>query len=203
MSLAAVAKNLTFYVLAFQDIIRLAANHVYNPMLSDLLKSHYQTCKDYEQGYLDDLDTLSETPTVSFLFSSSQQLVRDVAYNLIAGILRTETDMQRTALVLSLEAAGEIFFQGFIAAFEQQNQHHSLKYFNRQHPALILSQSLTEQVWQNKLAAIPVSLTELELCEKTIDQVFAQMNTLANHLLNDIHAENELTTLSEVEVNCQ
>lgn len=200
LNLAATVKNLTFYVLAFQDIMRLAAECVTNPLLSEIVQNHYEACRGHDQRFLNDLELLTEIPTLHFLFSSSHHPVRDIAYELIADILRTDTDLQRTALILSLETAGEIFFQEIISAFEQRDRQYNLQYFTRLHHDLTLSQIKSEQSWENQLADIPVGLVELELCENTVNLTFARMDKLANYLLGYLNSPSDITAINQQNV---
>jgi hypothetical protein len=120
----------TFWVMTFQDIIRLNAELARDPEVRQVLAQHRSEDSGHEQWFLEDLKIAfgDEPMSIRWLFSDENRSVRDMSFALMAEVFRIDEDRLRLVLVEVLESAAGIFF-GNISRFLQRSGHASkLKY---------------------------------------------------------------------------
>ncbi len=179
----AMAKGLTFFVMAFQDVLRLTARRVSDPRLVEIARTHYTEDSGHEQWFLHDLKALDIDVSVGFIFSSLHEVSRDVGYALVAEVLGAKDDYDRLAVIYALEAVGHAFFEPAIGVFEQRNLASQLKYFARHHQEVERDHQLFESDVEGTLARSPLSAERFVQVLATVDRVFDQMTILADDIL--------------------
>jgi len=120
----------TFWVMTFQDILRLNTELARDPAVAQILLQHRDEDSGHEQWFLEDLRTVfgDEITSIRWLFSDENRKVRDMSFALTAEVFRIEDDRLRMVFVEVLESAAGIFF-GHISRFLQRSGHASrLKY---------------------------------------------------------------------------
>ena len=114
------APDLTFWVMAFQDILRLNASLTRDPQMRKIVRHHRAEDAGHERWFLDDLAAMQiPAPDVRWLFGERHSPTRDAAYALVSEVYRTTDDRLRLVLVKTLESAGHVFF-GRVAAFVER-----------------------------------------------------------------------------------
>jgi hypothetical protein len=178
----ALAKGLTFFVMAFQDVLRLAARHVSDPQLIEIARTHYKEDAGHEQWFLHDLKTLGIDVSVGFLFSPLHQICRDVGYAFVSEVLAARDDYDRLAVIFALEAIGHDFFEAAIRIFERRGLAGKLKYFARHHQDVEKNHRLFESDVEGALARLPLSSERFVEVLATVDRLFDHMTAFRDDL---------------------
>lgn len=174
-----------FFILCFQDVLRLCCQGVADAAIAELLEMHRRGDQGHDRWYLSDLKKMGTTVDVEFLFSRQLQHLRDVAYGQLADVLRSKDDRSRLALVLALEAAGDLFFSRVIPRLELLGKSDGLVFFSRQHEQAEADHSVFNEDGQSKLRGITVARTLLPELSAVIDRTFGSIAAV----LDDQHAE--------------
>lgn len=128
------APGLTFWVFAFQDILRLNETRVTDPVMRKIARHHRAEDRGHEAWFLDDLAELDPAPRdIRWLFGRHHAQTRDAAYALVSEVFRASDDRVRIALVLTLESAGHVFFERIAEYVHQHGATDRLRYFSRSH----------------------------------------------------------------------
>lgn len=168
------APELTFWVMAFQDILRLNAVLTEDPKIRRIVRHHRAEDAGHDRWFLDDLASMQvPAPDVRWLFSERHAPTRDAAYALMSEVYRTTDDRLRLVLVKTLESAGHVFFGRVAAAVERAGLTKTLKYFSFSH----LEVEKNHQVFEEEIART-VSAIRLE----------AKARTEAKHLVDRCYA---------------
>src|SRR6185312_10890845 len=105
------APRLAFWVMSFQDILRLNEQMVNDPVLKRIARHHRDEDLGHERWFLEDIAKLTGGPlTISALYGRASASTRDAAYQLITEVYRATDDRLRIVLVLVLESTGHVFF---------------------------------------------------------------------------------------------
>ncbi len=145
------APDLTFWVMAFQDILRLNAKLTRDETIRRIVKHHRAEDAGHERWFLDDLASMQvPAPDVRWLFGQRHAPTRDAAYALMSEVYRTTDDRMRLVLVKTLESAGHVFFGRVAAAVERAGWTKALKYFSFSH----LEIEKNHEVFENEIAKI-------------------------------------------------
>jgi len=120
----------TFWVMTFQDILRLNVELARDPEVRRMLSQHLAEDSGHQEWFLEDLRTAfgDEPTSVRWLFSEGNRKVRDLSFGLASEVFRIGDDRLRLVMVEVLEAAAGTFF-GNISRFLSQSGHAAkLKY---------------------------------------------------------------------------
>jgi hypothetical protein len=145
------APDLTFWVMAFQDILRLNATLTRDPELRKIVRHHRAEDAGHDRWFLDDLAAMEiPAPDVRWLFGERHSPTRDAAYALVSEVYRTTDDRLRLVLVKTLESAGHVFFGRVAAIVERVGLGKVLKYFSFSH----LEVEKNHQVFEDEISRI-------------------------------------------------
>src|SRR3954469_18103724 len=104
------APDLTFWVMAFQDVLRLNAALTRDPQMRKIVRHHRAEDAGHERWFLDDLAAMQmSAPDVRWLFGDRHSPTRDAAYALVSEVYRTTDDRLRLVLVKTLESPWHVF----------------------------------------------------------------------------------------------
>jgi hypothetical protein len=143
------APDLTFWVMAFQDVLRLNASLTRDPQIRRIVRHHRAEDAGHERWFLDDLAAMQvPAPDVRWLFGERHTPTRDAAYALMSEVHRASDDRLRLVLVKTLESAGHVFFGRVAAAVERAGWSKALKYFSFSH----LEVEKNHQVFEDEIA---------------------------------------------------
>jgi len=177
-----VAQRLAFFVMCFQDVLRLVHTTMTDPELKQLAQMHAVEDAGHDRWYLHDLAQFEVACEVGWLFSEDHERTRDVAYSQIADVLRSTDDRSRLAVALSLEAAGSEFFRRMIGALERLGRADGLKYFARSHERVESTHEIFEQTTRERFRRIAVPEGAVTEVLRVVDRTFASMTQLADDL---------------------
>lgn len=181
-AIRSVARQLTFFVLAFQDMLRLARVHAGEGPLAELARTHEAEDRGHEQWFLSDLVILDLEVDVRWLFSAAHASTRDVSYAIMSDVLHATDDRSRLAVLLSLEAAGAEFFGRVISYLERLGRSENLQYFARPHQHVEQNHSVFEQEEQRRLWSTPLPEDVYDEVIRSVDHTFENMTRLATNL---------------------
>jgi DMATS type aromatic prenyltransferase len=177
---SAIAERLTFFVMCFQDMLRLARTLSSDPEISEFATTHEQEDRGHDLWFLNDLERLGVSIGVPWTFSEAHAPTRDIAYRLIAGVIAARHDATRLSILLALEAAGAEFFGRIIGFLERLELSEGLLYFARSHERIEQSHGVFETDSQNRLHTMKVSLAALSEVMEAVAATFAAMTCLAD-----------------------
>ncbi|MEJ7731394.1 MAG: hypothetical protein WKG00_19530 [Polyangiaceae bacterium] len=136
-----------FFVMAFQDILRLNATRIQDPQMRRVAERHQQEDLGHDSWYLHDVAVVEgDTRNVSRLFAPEHMITRDVSYELISEAWNATDDRVRIVLVLVLEATGHVMFRKVSQYLERMGFDRKLKYFSKGHLDVELDHEIFESV---------------------------------------------------------
>lgn len=149
------APRLTFWVLAFQDVLRLNEQLVRDPELRRIVLRHRAEDAGHDKWFLADVAALgAAAPGARDLFSAGHAPVRDATYNLMAETIGASDERLRVVLLLTLEAVGHVFFDRVSALVDTLGGTQALKYFSLHHYDLERDHHLFEEGHEDELDRI-------------------------------------------------
>lgn len=179
------AKAMTFWVMSFQDILRLNETHITDPVLKRVAHGHRAEDAGHEAWFLHDLLTVEDgLPDVCFLFSRTHARMRDVSYQLVSEVFRAKTDIERIALVLTLESTGHIFFEhisNYLEAAEFPD-YQLLFYFTHKHLDVELDHDVFEEEKKAFLENYPLTPEQEQACFELVDRTYVAFRGMFDHL---------------------
>jgi DMATS type aromatic prenyltransferase len=177
-----VARRLAFFVMCFQDVLRLTHSLMKDPEIKQIAELHALEDAGHDRWYLQDLERFGIACEVSWLFSKDHERTRDVAYSQICDVLRSTDDRSRIAVALSLEAAGSEFFRRMIGALERLGQTDGLKYFARNHEEVEKGHEIFDMATQERFRRIAVPSSVSNEVLEVVGSTFASMTRLADDI---------------------
>lgn len=183
-----ISSRVAFFVMCFQDVLRLVYQLTSDPFLKRLAHTHALEDKGHDRWYLNDLQRLGATVELRDVFSPEGEAIRDVAYTQISDVMRSADDHARLAVVLALEAAGGEFFQSMIQFVERQKRSAGLMYFARKHQQVEQSHDVLAEEAQNELASLSLRPEAVPEVLAVVDRTFESMVSLADRLLAELPA---------------
>jgi hypothetical protein len=179
----AFVRGLTFFVMAFQDILRLNEARVQDRQLRTIARHHRLEDKGHDLWFLHDLKQIEgRLPDVGEIFSSAHAVTRDTAYALVSEVLRATDDRTRITLLLVLESTGHVFFSRVVEFLERLDYPHKLCYFARGHLDVELGHKLFEERMDTILDSIELDDEERGAILQAVDIAFDAMTRMVESL---------------------
>jgi DMATS type aromatic prenyltransferase len=181
------AYRLTFFVMCFQDVLRLVSEKMSDEGLASIARTHELEDKGHDHWFLHDLRRFGVAVDVESLFGPHHQDARDISYELTAEVLRAQSDWSRLAVVLSLEAMGSEFFGRIVGFLQRIDSGDGLKYFARGHVTVEQAHDLLRSDKRAPFLAASLSPRDRTAAIETALRVFGAMTRFADSL-NDAMA---------------
>lgn len=176
------AARLTFFVLAFQDMLRLVHERTTDGRLKEVARVHALEDAGHHEWFLHDLRQLGVPLDLRLVYGSDHRATRDLSYEILSEVLQAQDDVARLAIVLSLEAAGHEFFGRVIGFLARIGFDGPMKYFARSHERVEQSHDVFESETHRSLAEMPLSRAALDEATRAARRTFAALTRLATHL---------------------
>jgi len=185
----AFVRGLSFFVMAFQDILRLNETRVQDRELRIIARHHRMEDKGHDLWFLDDLIKIDGSlPDVGEVFSSAHTITRDTAYTLVGEVFRATDDRTNIALLLVLESTGHVFFTRVVDFLERIGYDKELTYFARAHLEVELGHALFEQRMDAVIDSIQMSEEERAMIVRAVDNAFDAMTRMLEALTEQVRA---------------
>ncbi len=177
-----------FWVMTFQDILRLNEILTKDPMLREFAHQHRQEDSGHEQWFLEDLEVMFDTEklTIGWLYGPECSVIRDGSYALMAELLKAESDQLRTVLLLALESTSQIFSKEITSYIYDMGYGEKLKYFSKTHFDAESEHAMYEEEGQRQLHAIKLTPQEREKAVALVDHIYAIFYTMTDALLKQV-----------------
>jgi len=177
--------HLSFWVMAFQDVLRLNESRFHDPTLKKIARHHRSEDAGHDKWFLADLLKIEgQNPDMRALFSSQHAATRDATYALVSEVYRAGSDYERIVLLLSLESTGHIFFEAIAAYFERMGVTQSLQYFSRHHIDVEKSHEVFEHQMHAFLDTIVLPEGENASCCALVDRAYQAFTLMFDHFEN-------------------
>ncbi len=184
-----VAPHLTFWVMAFQDVLRLNEKLITDPFLKKVAHHHKAEDLGHERWFLTDIAQFqSQELDVRALFGPAHATTRDSAYALMSEVFRARADLLRIVLVLTLESSGHIFFERISRFVEAKGYTQRLKYFSDHHLKIEQAHAVFERKLEEELEAIVFSAEERAEALALVDRAYLAFGAMFDGLLADLGA---------------
>lgn len=186
------ASGLTFWVMVFQDVLRLNEAQVTDPELKKLARHHRGEDSGHDKWFLNDLIKIEGTnPDVRSLFGKQHRVTRDVSYALMSEVYRAQSDYERIVLLLTLESTGHIFFEKIASYFERFGVVQSLQYFSRTHIDVEKAHEMFEKQMEEMLSHIALPEEARQRCIQLVDRAYKAFGELFDSMEELVLAEME------------
>ena len=169
------APGLTFWVMAFQDVLRLNERFTRDPELRKIARHHRAEDSGHHHWFLDDLEKVGANDTgndIRWLFGKNHAETRDAAYALMAEVYRASDDRVRLVLLMTLESAGHIFFERTAKVVDRVGQSDALKYFSFSHLEVEKNHEVFEKEMAKKIDSIYLAPELREEAEALVDRCY-------------------------------
>ncbi len=179
------AKALSFWIMSFQDILRLNETMVKDPVLKKIAYGHKAEDAGHELWFLNDLLTLGEQlPDIRFLFGRGHAQTRDASYALVAEVFGAGSDLERIGLVLALESTGHVFFERIATYLEEMRfgRYNEFRYFSRKHLDVELDHEVFEDDKEELIENLPMTPEQEQACIAMVDRAYVAFNAMFDHL---------------------
>lgn len=189
-----------FWIMTFQDILRLNETLTKDPKLREFAHHHRQEDAGHEKWFLQDLEVMFNTKqfTIDWLYSADCAPMRDASYAIVAELIKAENDRLRTVLLLALESTSQIFSQEITAYICDMGYGEKLNYFSKTHCDAENEHAMYEEEGEQQLHAIKLSPHEREKAVALVDHIYSFFYRMADFSLKQLGKEDSLQYLLDI-----
>jgi hypothetical protein len=177
------ARRLTFWPLAFQDVLRVLSETVRETSLNVIARHHAAEDRDHDLWFLHDLRALgARLPDANELFRADHEPARRAAYAIVAQTLAARTGAERIVVLLALESTGHVFFTE-TSRFVRAVGCEGLAYFSEDHLAVEKGHALFEERAKEILRSIRFDHAERRRAIAVAHACFDAIETMFERIL--------------------
>ncbi|MCK8500688.1 MULTISPECIES: hypothetical protein [Myxococcus] len=192
----AFAPRLTFWVMTFQDVLRLNAHFIQDAHLKMLATRHHAEEGGHDQWFEDDIAQLTGgSLSIGALYGKAHAKTRDAAYAIISEVYRPVDDRLRIVLLWALESTSHVFFSRTAIVSAAQGADERLKYFSDHHMQAEAQHAMFEQELAAELEAMVLEPEVRRDALAMVDRVYRAFDTMFDGLR--IHLEHERADQAE------
>jgi hypothetical protein len=181
-SLKRLLPRLAFFTFAFQDMLKVAREKCTDSVLTPIVASLEEGDRGHDLWYVEDLKDVGVELEAHGLFAAEYETGRRVSYALIALLEGADSDHERLAVLLSLEAAAREFFIRVPGFAQRAGLRRELRYFGSTHLAAEEAHEVFTEKAQAELDALPVPEASRPAVSEIVDKAFALLLRLADDL---------------------
>ena len=174
--------GMAFFVLTFQDILRLNEAKIIDPLLKQIAQHHRQEDLGHDHWFLNDLNALNFPCDVARLFGDEFQVTRDISFEIVSEIFQASDDRVRIVLPLALEAMGHVLFNRAHAFFARSGCPVKLKYFSKEHLQIELDHQLFDTEIDDRIQSIELSPVLRAEAIAMVNRAFDAVTRMVNYL---------------------
>lgn len=176
------ARGLSFFVMSFQDVLRLNTELITEPALAEIARAQRKDDAGHHLWFLSDLAKLDVEPDIRWLFGKQHQRTRDTSYEILAALYGAPDDYARLVVALVLEATGGVYFSRVYQFVAKLGLDDGLQFFSRGHWEVEQSHELFEDEAQRRLQSIVLTERDRALALATGLKVFASITAMCDEL---------------------
>jgi hypothetical protein len=182
----AFAPRLAFWVMSFQDVLRLNANRVRDPELQMLMLRHCAEERGHDDWYFEDIALLMGRPLgLGDMWSPAHQSTRDASLALISEVLRPMDDRLRVVVVLALESTSHAFFTRATALTQVLGNGKRLKYFASHHMEAEAHHEVFEEQMEAMLLGLELSPEVRARALALVDRIYEAFHAMFDGLRDE------------------
>lgn len=198
--LASFAQPMSFWVMTFQDVLRLNEARFMKPEFRKIARHHRLEDEGHNFWFLSDLNQMKrEEPSLRLLYSHEHTATRDATYALVSEVFRARNDYERIAFLLALESAAHIFFKYTSNFVERIGYSSTLKYFSNHHFDVEESHESLDDSLENYFNSIQFTQEEEKNIFELIDRVYEALRIMFNGLEAALILKTQIVISEEVE----
>jgi hypothetical protein len=183
------APRLAFWVMTFQDVLRLNAHFIKDPGLKRLATQHRSEEVGHDRWFFEDIQELTgKQLSVSAVFGRAHTATRDATYALISEVYRPVDDRLRIVLVLTLEATSHIFFGRTSILVSAKGCNQRLRYFSEFHVQVEQHHEVFEEEMERRLRSMELSEELQAQAFALVDRAYAAFDLMLQGLRTEINA---------------
>ncbi|HTV24404.1 MAG TPA: hypothetical protein VMG12_37180 [Polyangiaceae bacterium] len=175
-------KGLAFFIMGFQDMLRLNAASMTDPMLAQIATGQRHDDAGHDVWFVNDLLQLNVVPDMRWLFGKEHQQTRDTAYEIMADILRAESDHARLAVGLALEATGGVYFSRVYKFIADLGLERGLLFFSKHHWDVEQSHEVFGSETQQQIDGIQLTPRERAQATAAAERTFQAVTRMCEDL---------------------
>jgi hypothetical protein len=154
----AFAPRLTFWVMTFQDVLRLNAHFIQDAHLKALATRHHSEESGHDQWFEEDIAALTGgSLSIGTMYGKAHVKTRDAAYAIISEVYRQVDDRLRIVLLWALESTSHVFFGRTAVISAAQGADDRLKYFSDHHMKAEAQHAMFEEELAEELGSMELS----------------------------------------------
>lgn len=170
---ASVASRLSFWVMSFQDLLRLNEERITNEQIRNIVGKHRLENMGHEQWFLQYVNQIKcKVLTLKSLYSRDHFTTRNATYTLMSEVFQTRNDYERVVLLLTLESANHVFFGSTVDFVESVSYSGILQYFSDYHLDLEKNHGIFEQTLEAYLESVQLTQEEEQNILNMIDRMY-------------------------------
>lgn len=173
-----------FWVMSFQDVLRLNTERVEDAELKRIIGRHMAEDMGHDRWLLDDLETIGRRDIdLGWLYGKECKKTREATYAIAAEVFRAADDVQRMVLPLALEGAGHVMFGTVTKVLQEAGVADRLRYFAPSHLDVEKGHDLFGDEIQQRVQQISLNEERRAASIAIVDRVFAAFHLLADGLV--------------------
>jgi hypothetical protein len=178
------APALSFWVMAFQDALRLGEQLTRDPELRRIVRHHRAEDAGHERWFLADLAHLRlPQPDLPQLFGRAHAGTRDATYSLMSEVFRAQDDRVRVVMLMTLESAGHVFFDRTARLVDRAGMSQRLQYFSFSHLEVEKRHQVFEDELNRRIAAIELPRAVRDEALAVVDRCYEAFHGMFDSLL--------------------
>lgn len=175
----AFAPRLAFWVMSFQDVLRLNAQRMQDPELAMLMLRHRQEERGHDHWFFEDAAQLMGRPfNLTEPWGRTHEATRDASYAILAEAMRPLDDKLRIILVLTLESTSHAFFTRTANLPQTLSQGTRLKYFSNHHMEAEEQHEVFEEQMEAMLLGMELTPELHAEAIALVDRVYAAFHSM-------------------------
>lgn len=184
--------GLAFFILAFQDMLRINEVHITDPNLLPIAQHHRQEDLGHDIWFLHDIQRLNLDCDAALLFGERSVQTRDTSYAIASEIYRASDDRIRLVIPLVLEAAGHVFFSRAYHFFNRAGYTEHLKYFSKEHFQAELDHEMFDREISQRLQAVQLTDELKREASEVVERIFTMLIAMVSVVYDQIEERTRL-----------
>jgi len=186
----AFAPRLTFWVMSFQDVLRLNAHFIQDAHLKALATRHHSEEAGHDQWFEQDIVALTGgSLSIGSMYGKAHAKTRDASYAIISEVYRPVDDRLRIVLLWALESTSHVFFSRTAILTAAQGADERLKYFSDHHMKAEAQHAMFEEQLAEELSSMVLSPEVQAEALAMVDRLYTAFDAMFDGLR--IHLERE------------